>query len=142
MPLPRPEPGLVIHYDYLWRHELAAGAEQGSKSRPCVIIAVATTDDRSETVVAPITHVEPSPPAAGVEIPSRVKRHLGLDEGRSWVITTDLNVFDWPGVDIRVVPNASPGTFDYGFLPPRLFEQIKSRIAEAAGAGGPTRRSE
>jgi hypothetical protein len=38
MPLPRPEPGLVIHFGYLWRHEHEAGQEDGSTSRPCLIV--------------------------------------------------------------------------------------------------------
>ncbi|HKW55699.1 MAG TPA: growth inhibitor PemK [Stellaceae bacterium] len=95
---------------------------------------------RLEIAVAPVTHAPPAPPAAGVEIPPRVKHHLGLDDERSWVIATDLNVFLWPGVDLRPVPNAPAGTFDYGFLPPRLFGQIRQRIV-AAGAVA-TRRSE
>jgi hypothetical protein len=141
MPLPRPEPGLVIHFDYLWRHEHEAGQEEGSKGRPCLIVAVADDENgRLEVVVAPVTRVAPVPPAAGVEIPPRVKHHLGLDDKRSWVITTDLNVFLWPGVDIRPVPNAPAGKYDYGFLPPRLFEQIRQRIVAAATVA--TRRSE
>lgn len=143
MPLPRPEPGLVIHYEYLWRHEHEAGDEQGSKRRPCAIV-VATADEtgRRETVVAPITHREPQPPALGVEIPLKVKRHLGLDDERSWVIVTDLNVFEWPGPDIYPVPNTVPATFEYGFLPPILFEKIRKAIAAAGGFQSATRRTE
>ena len=143
MPLPRPEPGLVIHYQYLWRHEHETGDEQGSKRRPCaIIVATADRNGRTETVVAPITHSEPKPPSAGVEIPSKVKRYLGLDDQRSWVITTDLNVFVWPGVDVYPVPSATPGTFEYGYLPPALFEKIKLSIEAAGGHGAATRRSE
>ncbi len=43
MPLPRPEPGLVIHYEYLWRHESARGEERGAKRRPCAIVVAVTT---------------------------------------------------------------------------------------------------
>jgi hypothetical protein len=32
-----------------------------------------------------------------------VKRHLGLDDEPSWIITTEVNRFVWPGPDIRVV---------------------------------------
>lgn len=143
MPLPRPEPGLVIHYQYLWRHEHDAGNEDGSKRRPCaIIVAVANRDGQIETVVAPITHRAPSPPSAGVEIPLKVKRYLGLDDHRAWIITTDLNVFLWPGVDVYPVPGAIPGTFAYGYLPPALFEEIKRRIVAAGAHGTATRRSE
>lgn len=131
MPLPRPVPGLVIHYEYLWRQEHKRGEERGEKTRPCAIV-VGVGNGNSEVVVAPITHAEPLPPSEGIEIPAKVKRHLGLDNRRSWVIVTDLNSFTWPGIDLYPVPNSPPGTYDYGFLPPALFEQIRDRILELA----------
>lgn len=143
MPLPRPEPGLVIHYEYLWRHESERGEETGTKHRPCaIVIAVTGETGETETVVAPITHSEPRPPSEGIEIPTRVKRHLGLDDQQSWVIVTDLNVFTWPGVDIYPVPRSPPGTFDYGFLPPALFEKIRARIDAIGSRKIETRRTE
>lgn len=143
MPLPRPEPGLVIHYEYLWRHEEARGEERGVKRRPCaIVVAVTLRSGETEVVVAPITHLEPRPPAEGVELPRAVKRSLGLDEQRSWVIVTDLNAFLWPGVDLYPVPNAPPGTFAHGFLPPRLFERIRARIVALGSARTATRRSD
>ncbi|HIJ37432.1 MAG TPA: growth inhibitor PemK [Rhodospirillaceae bacterium] len=133
MPLPKPEPGLVIHYEYLWRHEHERGDVEGQKRRPCaIVVAVQNIHGNQETVVAPITHLEPQAPAEGIEIPLRVKKYLGLDDQRSWVIVSDLNVFLWPGVDIYQVPNLPSGTFAYGLLPPVLFEQIRARI-EALG---------
>jgi hypothetical protein len=86
MPLPRPEPGLVIPYEYLWQDEAARRKEWGKKIRPCaIIVAVTGESGEIETVVAPITHLEPTPPSEGIEIPLRVKKQLGLDEQRSWV---------------------------------------------------------
>src|ERR1700736_2923482 len=38
MPIPNPEPGLVISYAYLWHREHQAGREEGRKDRPSVII--------------------------------------------------------------------------------------------------------
>jgi hypothetical protein len=38
MPIPNPEPGLVISYAYLWHHEHQAGREEGQKDRPSVIV--------------------------------------------------------------------------------------------------------
>lgn len=141
MPLPKPEPGLVIHYEYLWRHEHERGEVEGRKRRPCaIIVAVHNAQGELETVVAPITHLEARPPAEGIEIPQRVKKHLGLDDDRSWVIVSDLNAFFWPGADIHQIPKAPRGTFAYGFLPPILFERIRARI-EALGTS-PTPRAE
>jgi hypothetical protein len=71
-----------------------------------------------------------------------VKRHLGLDERRSWVIVTDLNAFIWPGIDIYPVPRMPSGTYAYGFLPPRLFEQIRDRIVAIGSIRTATRRTE
>jgi hypothetical protein len=143
MPLPRPEPGLVIHYEYLWQYESERGQETGAKSRPCaIIVAVTGETGQIETVVAPITHSEPRPPAEGVEIPGRVKRSLGLDDDRSWVIVTDLNTFVWPGIDIYPVPRTPSGTYEYGHLPPKLFDQIRDRITAIGSWGKATRRTE
>lgn len=143
MPLPRPEPGLVVHYEYLWRHEREQGDEEGAKRRPCaIIIAVTGETGETETIVAPITHSEPRPPSEGIEVPPRVKRYLGLDDQRSWVIVTDLNVFIWPGVDIYPVPRSPSGTYEYGHLPPRLFEQIRTRIDQIGSMKAATRRKD
>lgn len=38
MSLPAPEPGLVIPYAYLWRHEHGKGQEKGREVRPSVIV--------------------------------------------------------------------------------------------------------
>jgi hypothetical protein len=35
MPLPEPEPGRVIRYNYLWAKEQEQGREEGRKDRPC-----------------------------------------------------------------------------------------------------------
>lgn len=129
MPLPNPEPGLVVCYEFLWSHEHDDGEESGLKKRPCAIILAAETE-RGQTcvTVAPITHRNPREAIEGVEIPPKVKAHLGLDTARSWIIATELNTFVWPGYDLYPVPGGRPGQFDYGFLPPRLFDQVKARI--------------
>jgi hypothetical protein len=142
MPLPRPEPGLVIHYEYLWRHESERGEETGVKKRPCaIIVAVTGETGEIETVVAPITHAKPKPPSEGIEIPPRVKQALRLDDDRSWVIVTDLNVFIWPGIDIYPVPKAPRGIYEYGHLPPKLFDRLRTRIDQIGSAKKATRRT-
>ena len=130
MSFPSPEPGLVISYAYLWRHERDAREEEGRKNRPCVII-VSVEQQKSGThvTVAPITHSKPSDDTMGLEIPPRVKQHLGLDHETSWVILSEVNQFTWPGYDLRPVPGKK-GEYAYGFLPPRLFETIKAGILD------------
>jgi hypothetical protein len=138
MAVPRPEPGLVISYDYLWRHQREAGLEEGVKTRPCaIVVAVHKTDGAIETVVAPITHRCPSRPQKGIELPAAVKQHLGLDDRRSCVVVTDLNVFLWPGYDLRPVPGRKDGRFHYGYLPPRLFKIVREAIRESLTAATP-----
>jgi hypothetical protein len=55
--LPKPEIGLLVHYSYLWASEHVAGAEEGIKNRPCVIVAAARSVEETIVVtVFPITH--------------------------------------------------------------------------------------
>jgi hypothetical protein len=130
MAIPNPEPGLVISYAYLWRREFEVGQEEGRKNRPCVIVlSVEKHDSGTQVTVAPITHSPPSSGAPCLEIPPRVKQHLGLDDDRSWVILDEVNQFVWPGYDLRPIPGKQ-GDMAYGFLPPRLFDQIRNGILD------------
>ncbi|WP_256940784.1 hypothetical protein [Acetobacter indonesiensis] len=58
MSLPKPEPGLVISYAYLWRHEHHRGLEEGRQHRPCVtVLAGEKAGIRATRVtVASVTH--------------------------------------------------------------------------------------
>lgn len=136
MSIPDPQLGLVVSYSYLWHHEHRAGREEGAKNRPCVIVLAVLHPDRATTIVrvAPVTHSPPENPAAAFELPVAVKRHLGLDAERSWVILDEVNEFGWPGFDLRPVPGA-PDSFAYGFLPPRLFEQLMAKLMEIWSRG-------
>jgi hypothetical protein len=131
MPLPTPEPGLVVCYEFLWSRERQAGHEQGEKKRPSVVVIKTRTEAGQISVtVAPITHRSPRAGTHAIEIPPKVKQHLGLDGQRSWIVHDELNEFIWPGFDLYPVPGGRPGQFDYGFLPPALFEQIIKSILE------------
>jgi hypothetical protein len=128
MKLPLPEPGLVISCGYLWRHEYERGHEEGLKHRPSVIIlATENAEGEKRVTVAPIAHSPPASPADGVEIPAKVKQHLGLEAARSWVVVREVNQFIWPGYDLRSIPG-QPENCAYGFLPPVLFERIKTAL--------------
>ena len=131
MPLPNPEPGLVLCYEFLWSHEAEKGYDQGEKKRPSVVVlAIKTQEGQTSVTVAPITHLEPKAGANAVEIPARVKQYLGLDNERSWIICDELNEFIWPGYDLYPVPAGRPGQFDYGFLPPALYDKVRKLILE------------
>lgn len=143
MAIPPPRPGLVISYSFLWHEERRRGREEGVKNRPCVIVlsAYRETDGKAMVRVVPVTHRPPDDPAMAVELPAPVKQHLGLDEQRSWVMLDEMNVFAWPGFDLRPI-NRNADRFDYGFLPPRLFSDLVDRLRKiwAAGRGKPTAR--
>ena len=124
MAIPTPEPGLVISYAYVWDHEARSGQDEGRKDRPCVIALAVERQQDGETLVTvlPVTHRPPEDAAAAVEIPRAVKKHLGLDDERSWVVVSEGDQFVWPGYDLRKAPGAD--RYDYGYLPPRFFKEI------------------
>lgn len=132
MTLPKPEPGLVIRYSYLWHAESLEGREEGSKDRPCALV-LATTSKGGSTIVTvlPITHSKPPAAELGLEIPGVVKRRLGLDGERSWIIYSELNRFTWPGPDLRRLPDRDDSTVAYGMLPPGMFSVLQQRFFAA-----------
>lgn len=129
MKKPEPAPGLVIRYDYLWRDEAMRGRQEGPKDRPCAIVVARLANEGKDAYVllAPITHSQPANPKAAIEIPPRVKQHLGLDDARSWIVTAELNSVAW--TDAGIVP-ATRSRWDYGFLPPKLTTNLIERVRE------------
>jgi hypothetical protein len=127
---PEPIPGLVIRYSYLWRREHLAGHEEGQKDRPCAIVAAIRREDDGEihVLVLPITHTAPDADAVAIEIPQPVKKRLGLDAERSWIVISEYNEFVWPGPDLRPVSGAGDGTVAYGRLPDDLFESVRQAL--------------
>lgn len=131
MTWPRPEPGLVIRYSYLWAREEAEGREEGVKDRPCAIVLVVAGGSGRQTVrVLPVTHSPPENPDDALEIPLAITQRLGLDEARSWVVTSEANDFVWPGPDLRPAVSGDPKSAAFGCLPPRFFDALKQRLME------------
>ena len=131
MALPRPIPGLVLRYSYLWHRDHAHGRSEGRKDRPCAIVAALRLGEvgRTRAIVLSITHSRPEDTMTAVELPARVKERLGLDDAPSWVILSEWNDFVWPGPDLRRVPGRDDGSVAYGVLPPALFAVIRDRFA-------------
>jgi hypothetical protein len=128
MALPDPRPGLVIRYAYLWRDQFRFGQEEGLKDRPCVIIlAVDNLPGGPVVTVAPITHSPPKRPDEGVEIPSTAKQRLGLDGARSWIVSTEVNRFIWPGPDLRPISRGAR-VYAFGFVPAGLLQALREQI--------------
>ena len=128
-----PEPADVISYSYLWAREAAAGEESGRKDRPVVVVvATLARGDGTLLFVAPVTHTAPGHDTDAIEIPLNVKKQLGLDSQRSWIVLTELNRFLWPGPDVRLAPGNEDPFYDA--LPDWLFLRVKDRILAHAGA--------
>ena len=76
----------------------------------------------------------PSPPTppenvdAAFELPPTVKHNPGLDAERSLVVLPENNLFNWPSFDPRRVGDRDDRSVAYGFLPPRLFTELRRRI--------------
>ena len=127
----RPQATDVISYAYLWAREAAKGREEGAKDRPAVVVlATVQMGERIEVFVAPVTTQMPREPSGFVEIPISVKRHLGLDDQRSWIVAEELNRFMWPGPDVRPVGGGNRTPY-YGKIPEKLLERIRKEMRAA-----------
>ena len=127
MKIPKPEIGLIINYAYLWHREAKIGQEEGRKERPSAIVA-ATIEN--QVIVVPITHSQPSFPSEGIEIPAPLKKQLGLDHEQAWIITTELNRFEWPGMDLRPIGRTKSDKIVYGKFPPNFMKQVITEIRQ------------
>jgi hypothetical protein len=119
MPIPTPEPGLVISYSYLWHHEHEGGREEGRKDRPSVIVLTvehAAHDSRR----GPAHHPFRSRRAR--------KRRRNSRRGETASRARPRAVMDrWPGYDTRTIGRGD--RYDYGLLPPRFFRQVVAAFA-------------
>lgn len=135
MSYPTPVAGLVIRYNYLWDKENLEGLVESRKDRPCAIILYHSKTN--DTIVVPITH---SPPEFGeedlsIEVPQELCSQLGLDEHTNWIRISEVNRFEWPGNHLRALPS-NPNRYDYGMVPPELFERIRNKLRETVANGG------
>lgn len=123
-------PGEVIQYAYLWGYEELEGQVDGRKDRPCAVMIVHAS--KHIVGVCPITHSPPKD-GHGIRVPTRTCVRLGLDdEAPSWVITTEMNQFVWPGPDVRRTPS---GRSSYGLLPAAVFEKVRAQLLENHARG-------
>jgi hypothetical protein len=118
----KPEIGLVIRHSYLWWNEASVGREDGLKDRPCVIVHMRENSFReTEVYISPVTHSAPERPERAMDIPRATKARLKLDTQASWIVTTEVNRFIWPGPDLRTVPGGAPA---YGLLPATMTRDL------------------
>lgn len=109
-----------------------------------VVISRRTVGDQTELMVVPVTTQPPRNAADAFEIPARVKKHLGLDAERCWIMVTELNRFVWPGPDVRPVARSGGLTPLLGFLPEQVFRPVLDAVIARSEAGRlkMTKRSE
>lgn len=135
-----PPVGFVIAYEYLW-YSQAGSREDGVKTYPAAIIL--SVDSGAGGMIAYAVGISHKPPTAeerAVEVPLRLARHLGLDLEACWVYTDQLNVFSWPGPDLRLASRlstrpAAVGTCVIGQLPSDWFETVKADVLECRELG-------
>ena len=130
--LVRPEAGLVVNYDFLWKDEEDRGRTKG-KDRPCMIVATHEVGglDGCYVYILPITHAPPNPREPGIEIPHSVASRLGLDGERMWIKTREVNRVEWPegGYPFGVTANRR-GQMSYGVMRRDIAEQAYQQVDE------------
>lgn len=134
---PKPHPGLVIRYAYLWLEDANRGRIEGQKHRPCaIVVAVQRGTEEAEFVVtvAPITRKKPKNPDEAIALTAATRRRLGLGSEPNWIMATELNSFYWPGPDLRLTTR---GSVAYGELPAVVFEALKRKILDAGARNLP-----
>jgi uncharacterized protein YifN (PemK superfamily) len=135
---PKPAPGMVLSYSYLWHREKKKGETEGRKDRPATVVLVTNRAGLGDVVyVLPITTAEPAPDDPWkIEIPRSIKERIGFDGRRSWVDVTELNIFTWTEHHLRptrtLAGKAKPEqeTCLYGYLPSGFFRKITKATDE------------
>jgi hypothetical protein len=131
-----PPVGHIIAYEYLWLSQ-AGRRDDGKKAYPAAIILA-----REDVGPAPITYalgISHSPPTSeqrAIQVPPKLKRWLGLDAEPSWIYTSEVNIFVWPGPDLRPADQLSsrPDARDtcvIGHLPDDWFAMVLEHVAES-----------
>jgi hypothetical protein len=135
---PKPEPGMVLSYSYLWHREHVKGETEGRKDRPSAVVLVLNKTGFGDVVyVLPTTTSEPkSGDPWTIEIPRSIKDRLKLDDSRSWINVTEFNVFSWTGYHLRPTkhlpgkPRPTQETCLYGYLPNAFLEKVTALADE------------
>jgi hypothetical protein len=132
----KPPIGHVIAYEYLWSSK-ARRREDGEKTYPAALI-LAKNDEFGSTLVYAlgISHMRPPYGRRAMEVPPGLRRHLGLDAEPQWLYTDEVNVFVWPGPDLRPAEWISRKSFVedscvLGPLPGDWFAEVKRHVAES-----------
>lgn len=107
------------------------GRQEGAKERLCAVVKAVHQgqDGKPSVLLAPITHTPPHDKSEGVEIPNDITRHLGLDDQRQWIKTTEVNRVSWD--DAGITP-AKKTQWEYGRLPKWITERSIQEMQQNA----------
>lgn len=135
-----PPVGHAIAYEYLWGSQVST-REDGAKTYPAAVVLARNDIGPTPTAyVLGSSHTPPRLDRRALEVPPKLKRHLGLDDEPSWIYTDEVNVFSWPGPDVRPaeylsdLPQARE-TCVIGALPRDWFKQVQEHLAESHRLG-------
>jgi hypothetical protein len=121
-----PPIGNLVAYEYLWWSQSGV-RDDGAKTYPVAIIfAKKIVGGVTLAYAAGNSHKPPGPSERALEVPAKLKRHLGLDDEPSWIYTDQVNEFAWPGPDLKPAERLSDlprarGTCVIGPLPTDWF---------------------
>lgn len=78
----------------------------------------------------------PPPGRRALEVPRKLRRWIGLDDDPQWIYTDEVNVFVWPGPDLRPAQWISQrdlveDTCVLGALPDDWFSLVKQHFLES-----------
>ncbi len=129
-----PKAGLVVRYDFLWKEEKQAGVDSG-KDRPCAIVLASAErpDGSRDVLLCAITHEPPGKNETAVKVPASVAKQLGLDEGQSWIKTSQVNKLVWEKGRIPYgISQARKGEWSFGVIPQGLGKQVFEQVRDKA----------
>ncbi len=102
-----------------------------------MVVAIEKREHGTQILVVPVSTRPPHQGDTAIEIPLRVKEHLGLGQERCWIVTDEYNLFTWPGPDIRPIRSGGAIEPRYGSIPGKLFEQVRAKIEIGRPCGAP-----
>jgi hypothetical protein len=117
--------GLVVKYGSLWDWEAKQKRDLGKDWPACLIAEL----QNGRVVLLPMTHSPPSADNLAIEVPHRIKLTLGLDDERSWIISSQCNFDVWPSPQLGVLPG---GGSVYGRLPEQFLRQVLELFGQAS----------
>jgi hypothetical protein len=128
-----PPIGSLIAYEYLWLSQSAVREDAVKVYPAALIFAKKLIGGVTLAHAVGVSHKPPAPSEKALEIPRKLKRHLGLDDQPAWIYTDQINQFAWPGYDLRPaewlssLPRAR-GTCVIGPLPTDWFATVRNDV--------------